>query len=232
MPAEARFASVRLVVFDLDGTLIDSIGDIASAANQSLIEACGEGARLSQDVVRGFVGGGARLLIERCVEAAGQSRDQVGRIFDRFLVIYASRLTETTRLYSGMKEALDHLEGFARLAILTNKPGGMSRTIVQDLGLLGRFIAVIGGDDLKSKKPDPEGFLRIAAQAGLRPGETALVGDSAVDMLTARNAGAMAVGALWGYDREGVLRERPDLAVEKPSDLASLIGGAQGAAPP
>ena len=227
MAVEMPFDSVRLVVFDLDGTLVDSIGDIASATNQSLIEAYGEGARLSQDVVRGFVGSGARLLIERCVEAAGQSRDHVGRIFDRFLVIYGSRLTETTRLYSGMKEALDHLAGSARLAILTNKPGGMSRTIVQDLGLLGRFIAVIGGDDLKSKKPDPEGFLKIAAQAGLRAEETALVGDSAVDILTARNAGAMAVGVLWGYDREGVLRERPDLLVESPSELASLVGAAK-----
>ncbi len=230
MAVEMPFDSVRLVVFDLDGTLVDSIGDIASATNQSLIEAYGEDARLSQDVVRGFVGGGARLLIDRCVEAAGQARDHAGRVFDRFLVIYGSRLTETTRLYSGMKEALDHLEGTARLAVLTNKPGGMSRTIVQDLGLLGRFIAVIGGDDLKSKKPDPEGLLKIAAQAGLRAEETALVGDSAVDILTARNAGVMAVGVLWGYDREGVLRERPDLVVERPSELASLVGGALGAA--
>lgn len=217
--------SARLVIFDLDGTLIDSIGDIAASANQSLVEAYGEGARLSQDVVCGFVGGGARQLIERCLEAAQKPKDDLGPIFDRFLAIYASRLTETTRLYPGMMEALDQLAPSCRLAVLTNKPGAMSRVIVQELGLSGRFIAVIGGDDLPSRKPAPDGLLKIAAQAGVRPEETALVGDSAVDILTARNAGALAVGVLWGYDREGVLREKPDRVVETPSELWSLITG-------
>ena len=210
-------------MFDLDGTLIDSIGDIAASANQSLVETYGEAARLPQDVVQGFVGRGARQLIERCIDAAGRPPDPRGLIFDRFLAAYRSRLTQTTRLYPGMREALGRIELFARLAVLTNKPGIMSRAIVQDLGLSGRFIAVIGGDDLPSRKPDPEGLLKIAAQAGVRPEHTALVGDSAVDIVTARNAGALAVGALWGYDREGVLRERPDTMVEKPSDLAALF---------
>jgi phosphoglycolate phosphatase len=209
----------RLVVFDLDGTLIDSIGDIASSANQSLVEAYGEGARLSPDVVRGFVGHGARQLIERCVGAAGKPAADVGRVFERFLAIYGSRLTETTRLYPGMSEALDRLESTSRLAVLTNKPGAMSRTIVNDLGLAARFVAVVGGDDLPSKKPDPEGLMKIAAEAGVRPEETALVGDSAVDIRTARNAGAISMGVLWGYDREGVIRERPDLLLASPGEL-------------
>jgi phosphoglycolate phosphatase len=213
----------RLVVFDLDGTLIDSIGDIAASANLSLVEAYGESARLSHDVVRGFVGHGARLLIERCVDAVQKPAADVAGIFERFLVIYSSRLTETTRLYPGMSEALDRIESTARLAVLTNKPGAMSRTIVRDLGLSGRFAAVIGGDDLKSKKPDPEGLLKIAAEAFVRPEETALVGDSAVDVITARNAGAIAVGVLWGYDREGVIAEQPDVLVERPQDLLSAL---------
>lgn len=216
-------AAPRLVVFDLDGTLIDSIGDIASSANQSLIEAYGECARLPLDAVRGFVGSGARHLIERCMAAAGRSGDDVGRIFERFLKIYSARLTETTRLYPGMKAALDQIDGSICLAVLTNKPGEMSRAIVQDLGLGGRFIAVIGGDDLNSRKPDPEGLMKIAAQAGVRPEETAFVGDSAVDMLTAKNGGAISVGALWGYDREGVVREKPDVVVETPSELVSIL---------
>jgi phosphoglycolate phosphatase len=207
------------VVFDLDGTLIDSIGDIAASANQSLVEAYGEGARLSPGVVRGFVGHGARQLIERCVGAAGKPEADIGRIFERFLAIYGSRLTETTRLYPGMSEALDRLESTSRLAVLTNKPGAMSRTIVKDLGLARRFVAVIGGDDLKTKKPDPEGLLMIAADAGVRPDETALVGDSAVDVRTARNAGALSMGVLWGYDREGVIREQPDVLLAAPHDL-------------
>jgi len=214
----------RLVVFDLDGTLIDSIGDIAVSANQTLVEAYGESARLSRDVVRGFVGHGARLLIERCLGAAGKPEADIGRVFERFLAIYGSRLTETTRLYPGMSEALDRLESSSRLAVLTNKPGAMSRTIVKDLGLAGRFMAVIGGDDLTTKKPDPEGLLKIAAEAGVGPEETALVGDSAVDVRTARNAGAISIGVLWGYDREGVTAEKPDLLLADPRDLMPLVG--------
>jgi len=213
---------LRLVVFDLDGTLIDSIGDIASSANQSLVEAYGEDARLSHDAVRGFVGHGARQLIERCLDAVGRPSADASRVFERFLAVYASRLTETTRLFPGMGDALARIEATSRLAILTNKPGGMSRTIVRDLGLSNRFIAMIGGDDLPSRKPDPEGLLKIAADAGVTPAETALVGDSAVDIQTARNAGALAVGVLWGYDREGVIREKPDIVVDEPRDLLSL----------
>lgn len=223
MTLDASSARPRLVVFDLDGTLIDSIGDIASSANESLAEAYGEGARLSREVVRGFVGHGARLLIERCVGAAGKPEADIGRVFERFLAIYGSRLTETTRLYPGMSDALDRIESTSRLAVLTNKPGAMSRTIVKDLGLATRFIAVIGGDDLSTKKPDPEGLLKIAAEAGVTPGETALVGDSAVDVRTARNAGALSVGVLWGYDREGVTAEKPDLLLADPRDLMSLV---------
>lgn len=213
----------RLVVFDLDGTLIDSIGDIASSANQSLVEAYGESARLSPEVVRGFVGHGARQLIERCVGAAQKPAADVARVFERFLTIYGSRLTETTRLYPGMSEALDRIESSSRLAVLTNKPGAMSRTIVRDLGLAARFIAVVGGDDLPSKKPDPEGLLKIAAEAGVRPEETALVGDSGVDVQTARRAGARSIGVLWGYDREGVIREKPDVVLANPSDWTTLV---------
>lgn len=219
MTQDARMAGLRLVVFDLDGTLIDSIGDIASSANQSLVEAYGEGARLSPEVVRGFVGHGARLLIERCVETVGKPKADVGPIFERFLEVYGSRLTDTTRMYPGMKEALDRIEATSRLAVLTNKPGAMSRAIVKDLGLLGRFIGVIGGDDLKTRKPDPEGLLKLAAAAEARPEETALVGDSAVDIRTARNAGAVSIGVLWGYDREGLTRERPDLLLASPEEF-------------
>jgi phosphoglycolate phosphatase len=213
----------RLVVFDLDGTLIDSIGDIAASANQSLVEAYGEGARLPAAAVRSFVGHGARQLVERCVEAAQKPAADVSRVFERFLSIYASRLTATTRLYPGMAAALDRIATDARLAILTNKPGGMSRAIVRDLALESRFFSIVGGDDLPTRKPDPEGLLKIAEEAGVPPAEAALVGDSGVDIKTARNAGALAIGVLWGYDREGVIREGPDLTVDDPGALALAL---------
>jgi phosphoglycolate phosphatase len=145
-------------------------------------------------------------------------------VFERFLPIYESRLVETTLLYPGMREALDLMAatGRAQLAVLTNKPGSMSRMIVRALGLDGRFMGVIGGDDLRSRKPDPEGLLKLCATAGVAPSGAALVGDSAVDILTAKNAGALAVGVLWGYDREGVEREHPDVTLAHPADLARL----------
>jgi phosphoglycolate phosphatase len=216
-------SSIRLVVFDLDGTLIDSIGDIAASANRALVESYGEGAALPQDTVRTFVGGGARQLIERCLSAAGKTPGDLAAVFERFMAIYRSRLTETTHLYPGMKDALDELErGGLRLAILTNKPGDMSRVIVRDLGLEGRFVPNIGGDDLKTKKPDPEGLLKILSELGCRPEEAAMVGDSAIDIRTAKNAGTLSVGVTWGYDRAGMEAEKPDLIVDAVKDLARI----------
>lgn len=221
--ASAR-PSTRLVAFDLDGTLIDSIGDIASSVNAALVERYGDAGRLPIGTVRGFVGAGARTLIERCLESLGRPKGDVGPVFERFLPIYNARLVETTLLYPGMRDAIDAIAaaGRARLAVLTNKPGHMSRTIVRSLGLEGRFVGVIGGDDLASRKPDPEGLLKLCATAGVAPSETALVGDSAVDILTARNAGALAVGVLWGYDREAMERARPDVTLAHPADIVRL----------
>lgn len=213
----------RLVVFDLDGTLVDSIGDIARSANDALAERYGPEAALPVDTVRSFVGGGARLLVLRCLDALGQPPGHVDEVFDRFLHIYRSRLVETTRLYEGMREALDVIGRHATLAVLTNKPGVMSRVIVRELGLEGRFLGVVGGDDLATRKPDPEGLRHLAARANVRIEDTALVGDSAVDIQTSRNAGALAIGVLWGYDRGGVERENHGVRVETPKALARLF---------
>jgi len=215
----------RLVVFDLDGTLIDSIGDIGSSVNQALSERYGAAAVLPLDSIRGFVGGGARQLIERCLQALGRPVEDVDAVFDRFLPVYTGRRVETTRLYPGIDEALTEIEKQARLAILTNKPGDLSRAIVRDLKLGWRFIEVVGGGDLKTKKPDPEGLLAIAARAGVSVAETVLVGDSAIDILTAHNAGARSIGVLWGYDRAGVEKERPGATVATTEDLARLFRG-------
>jgi phosphoglycolate phosphatase len=162
-------------------------------------------------------------LIERCLSALARPAEDLGAVFERFLVIYRARSVETTCLYPGMREALDEIAKHAKLAVLTNKPGDLSRAIVRELGIAGRFIEVIGGDDLGTKKPDPEGLLKLSALAGAGPEETALVGDSAVDVITARQANALAIGALWGYDRAGVELERPDIAVRAPKDVARLF---------
>lgn len=224
MQAEVRDAlkPPRFVVFDLDGTLVDSIGDIATSVNAALVERFGDAGALPMATVRGFVGGGARQLIERCLAALGRPASDINALFDRFMPIYRARLVETTLLYPGMRDALDVVSARAPVAVLTNKPGEFSRAIVTALGLEGRFIGVIGGDDLKTRKPDPEGLLKLCAKVGVLPSEAALVGDSVVDILTAKNAGALSVGVLWGYDREGVKRERPDVTIAHPAELLGL----------
>jgi phosphoglycolate phosphatase len=169
------------------------------------------------------VGAGARLLIERCVAAAGQPSSDVQRIFERFLAIYRSRLTETTDLYPGLDEILRQLAPSARLAVLTNKPGDMSRAVVQALGLEQTFFAVIGAGDLKTKKPDPGGLLKLATEAGVAGADVAMVGDSAIDIETARNAGVFSVGVRWGYDREGMEQASPDAIVETPAELLKAL---------
>ena len=213
----------RLIVFDLDGTLIDSIGDIAASANQTLVEFFGAEASLPVSHVREFIGGGARQLIERCLSGIGRPGQQTSEVFDRFLAVYRSRLTETTALYEGVADVLDALAPRASLAILTNKPGDMSRGIVHALGLEARFMANIGGGDLATKKPDPEGLAAIMKAACVRPEDTAMVGDSAIDVETARNAGAVSVGVTWGYDRDGMERARPDHVVTAPRGLRQVL---------
>jgi phosphoglycolate phosphatase len=190
--------------------------------NAALVERYGDAGRLPAETVRGFVGGGARQLIERCLGALSRGGDDVGEVFDRFLPIYRARLVETTLLYPGMRDALDAIAPRARMAVLTNKPGDFSREIVRALGLAGRFIDVIGGDDLKTRKPDPEGLLKLCAMAGVPPAEAALVGDSAVDIQTAKNAGALAVGVQWGYDREGMEQAAPNATFAHPAELTKL----------
>jgi phosphoglycolate phosphatase len=213
----------RLVAFDLDGTLVDSIGDIASSVNLALVERYGAAGSLSTEAIKSFVGAGARYLIERCLGALKRPADETTPVFERFLAIYRGRLVETTRLYPGMADAIDEIGKHAQLAVLTNKPGDMSRAIVEVLGLSDRFMGVIGGDDLKTRKPDPQGLLELAGRAGVRPEETFMVGDSGIDIVTGRNAGAVAIGVLWGYDREGVEREAPDSVAQTPRDLMDVL---------
>ena len=221
-----------LVAFDLDGTLVDSIGDIARSANEALVERFGPSAELPVEVVKGFVGGGARLLIERCLAAIGEPPAGVDPVFERFLPLYRARLVETTRLFDGLFEALWVIERHATLAVLTNKPGDMSRSIVDALGLRGRFLDVIGGDDLATRKPDPEGLRLLATKAGVPIERVALVGDSAIDVRTAQAADALSIGVLWGYDREGLLAAKPDLVVDTPAALTRLFDAAHAVTRP
>jgi phosphoglycolate phosphatase len=179
---------------------------------------------LSLEQVRGFIGNGARVLIERSLLAAGIAAAPED-VLPLFLECYRERLLETTRLYPGARAALDEL-ATARLAVLTNKPGALSRRLLAGLGIFGRFERVVGGDDRPTRKPDPEGLLWILEQLGVPAKRAVMVGDSAVDVRTGRAAGVYTVGFSGGYDAAGLAAEPPDLLLD---DLAGLAGHLAGA---
>jgi len=215
--------SIRLVVFDLDGTLIDSRRDLADSVNALLGEL--GAAALDLDVVTGMVGEGAAVLVQRALAASALPPDTPGAL-DRFLAHYSERLTTHTRPYPGIPDALDGLrsEGLV-LAVLTNKPQRATRQILERLGLAGWFSTVIGGDTAAGRKPDPAGLLSIAAAMRTAPRETLLVGDSAIDLQTAHRAGTAICLARYGFGLHlDDVRLRGDEAfVDDPIELLPLI---------
>jgi phosphoglycolate phosphatase len=217
-----RFPGVRLVVFDLDGTLIDSSLDLATAVNATLARLYPGATPLDLERVRSFIGDGARALVARSLSAAGL-RDRPEDALAVFLDCYRARMLDTTRLYPGVAECLDALGG-RPLAVLTNKPGEMSRAILSALGVAGRFFRVIGGDDAP-RKPDPAGLLALMREAGVAPAAALMVGDSANDVRTGRAAGAWTVGVRGGFDPAGLAADPPDVLVEGLHELPGLLGG-------
>ncbi|MGK7345101.1 MAG: HAD family hydrolase [Candidatus Nitrospinota bacterium M3_3B_026] len=218
-----RRFDVDLLVFDLDGTLIDSRQDIADSLNQTFRRVGYD--PLPMETIAGFVGNGVGPLIRRSVEAAGHA-DKLEQVMEIFRGIYWERLLDTTRLFGGVEETLKKLEGGYRMGIVSNKPERYTKRIVAELGL-ARYVggAVYGGDTLPVKKPDPAAVLRIAAGYSVLVSKTLIVGDSAVDIETGKNAGAFTVGAVYGFrSREELLGAGPDAVIESFGELAGLLG--------
>jgi phosphoglycolate phosphatase len=214
-------ARARLVVFDLDGTLIDSSRDLAAAVNRALRRAAPDAPALPEDVVRTFIGSGARVLITRSLAEAGlpQSVDEVLALF---LEEYRRGLLDATRLYPGTEDALSRLRD-RRLAVLTNKPGDMSRVILEGLGVAGRFFRIYGAGDVEARKPDPAGLRRIAEEAGVDVEEAVMVGDSGIDVRTGRAAGALTAGVTYGFDVDSFRDDPPDILVRSLTELADHL---------
>jgi phosphoglycolate phosphatase len=209
-----------LIVFDLDGTLIDSAHDLAASASE-LVTSLG-GRALEVDEVSGMVGEGARVLVQRALEAAGLDPATPGAL-ERFLEVYDRRLLDHTRPYSGIPEALEALPPGLTLAVLTNKPLGPSRRILEGLDLARYFTHVIGGDGPFPRKPDPAGFLALAA---LAPGRPALmVGDSPVDAATAAAASVPFVFAAYGFGASRFEGTAPDTPhrLARPAAIPELV---------
>jgi phosphoglycolate phosphatase len=210
-----------LVVFDLDGTLVDSSCDLANAVNAALRRIDPSAPALALDVVRSFIGSGARNLVARSLVHAGMALPPAEAL-PLFLEEYARRLTEHTRFYPGVEDTLDRLAGHP-LAVLTNKPGDMSRRILDALGAGARFFRVYGGGDLPSRKPDPDGLMRLMAESMATPRTTVMVGDSAIDVLTGRAAGARTVGVRYGFDPESLVSEPPDALLDSIRELPAFM---------
>jgi phosphoglycolate phosphatase len=212
-------------VFDLDGTLVDSRRDLADAAN-AVLEA--SGARpLSEAAIGRMVGEGAATLVARAFAATAVA--QPADALDRFLEIYATRLLVHTRAYPGVSDVLASLRAHAPLAVLTNKPIAATREILAGLEL-ARFFdadAVLGGDGPHARKPDPSGLRYLCERVGAPPGEALLVGDSRVDLRTARAAGASICLARYGFGFQTIPKdeiEPTDGVIDTPADILSVYG--------
>ena len=205
------------VVYDLDGTLVDSRGDLADSVN-AMLEALGL-RRLPDEIVWGFIGEGAERLVRRSLGA--QHEHLLPEALKSWRAEYARRLLVKTRPYPGISDLLAAPPP-AR-AVLTNKPGGFAREILQGLGMLDSLRAVIGGDEAP-RKPEPEGLLALCKALGSVPAETLLVGDSTVDVRTGRAAGVRVCAILWGLGKRAELAAAsPDHLAATPDEVAALL---------
>ena len=212
-----------LVIFDLDGTLIDSSVDLANSVNAARAHLGLP--PMEHAKVYSYVGNGAPVLIRRAL-GPEYSDNIVAEALEYFLAHYRAHILDNTVLYPGVREALERFrsEGIA-MAVLTNKPVTASQAIIDGLGLHEHFRRVYGGNSFRQKKPHPIGIeTLLAEQCSSRKG-TLMVGDSAVDVETARNAGVTACGVTWGFQPETFADHPPDFLVHTAEELASRVIG-------
>jgi len=215
-------ADIDLVIFDLDGTLVDTAPDFAGALAAALAPLGVATPPLA--VVKEMVGDGARELIRRALARAGVEGD-LDALHATFLAHYRAHVSDRSAVYPGILEALAalHAAGVAS-AVLTNKPGDIARRLLGELALADRFVATIGDGDGFARKPDPAAALSLIAARGTQPSRTAVVGDGLPDVRTARAVGARAISAAWGYvapDR--LLAEKPDALARTPEEASRLL---------
>jgi phosphoglycolate phosphatase len=219
--------ALRLLVFDLDGTLIDSGADLCASIN-AMLHHFGR-PPLPQAVISTYIGDGAARLVSRSL---GDPDDDafLDSALAYFLDYYREHKLDQTYVYPGVFASLDSLQfepaGAQRsMAVLTNKPIGPSQVICDALGLSHYFFRIYGGNSFVSKKPDPEGLLALIREAGVTAQETLMIGDSDVDILTARNAGTWSMGCSYGLSPHTLETVPPDCLVESPADWPLALAG-------
>jgi phosphoglycolate phosphatase len=210
-----------ILIFDLDGTLVDSKKDLTASVNH--IRQQFDLPLLTEDEIARFIGNGALMLIRRALgPKATEENVQTG--LQMFLSYYRAHMLEHTRLYPGVRETLDRLS-HCKLAVLTNKPVHFSCAMLDGLGIYRHFAAVYGGNSFDYKKPDPVGVFQILSDTNGHRERSWMIGDSAVDVLTGRNAGVKTCGVTYGYATETFKDVPPDYLIDNFSDLEALVHG-------
>jgi phosphoglycolate phosphatase len=226
---------LKLLVFDLDGTLIDSAQDLCNSVNATLNYFAQEA--LPDPVIASFVGNGVPLLMRRSLaRSRGVELEQVDEDFlkqaiDFFLGYYREHKLDFTYAYAGVLDALKALGELhdahggvpPAMAVLTNKPVRPARGICEGLGLADYFLHIYGGDSFAAKKPDPLGLRTLMEEAGARPEETVMIGDSQVDVQTARNAGTWSIGCEFGFGQRTLMKTPPDILVDTAADWTAAL---------
>ena len=218
--------TAKLLIFDLDGTLIDSREDLANSIN-AMLRHFGK-KELPHEVIASYIGDGAPMLVRRSL---GDPDDEnfVQDALLYFMAWYREHKLDNTYVYDGIKEALNAIQKSRdgqplKMAVLSNKPVGPSRAIVEALGLGPYFFQVYGGNSFHTKKPDPAGVQALLEEASVFAEETIIVGDSDIDVLTARNAGIFSVGVTYGLAPHTLEDAPPDVLIDKPHELATVLG--------
>ncbi|HEU0222321.1 MAG TPA: HAD-IA family hydrolase [Paracoccaceae bacterium] len=224
-PGPGRGESVlRSVIFDLDGTLADTAADLIAAANHCFAMV-GLGVRLDPKADRATAFQGGRAMLRLGLGRLGrQDESEVERLYPELLAFYGTNIARETRLYAGVPEALDGLAaGGWRLGICTNKPEGLARLLLAELGILDRFASLVGADTLPVRKPRPEPVLEAIRRLGASPARAVLVGDSRIDRDAARSAGIPVLLVSFGPDANDVAALAPDALVPSFAALPAIL---------
>lgn len=224
MIEKRNFPGVRALIFDLDGTLIDSKLDLALAVNRTLEHLGRE--PLEHETIYSYVGHGAPMLVRRALGPAA-TEGEVNDGLAYFLSTYRAHMLDNTVTYPGVREGLELLKQHL-MAVLTNKPVRFSQAILDGLGIARYFRYVYGGNSFRTKKPDPEGVHVLLNDWAVGPREAMMVGDSEVDVRTARNAGTWACGVSYGLGTDGLRAHPPDLMLDSLTELPAHLNGTHG----
>lgn len=217
-------AGIQLLIFDLDGTLVDSKMDLALSVN-AVREMMGLGP-LPHDLIASYVGHGVTNLIRRAL--GDQATDEnVVKAVALFLDYYRQHMLDNTAMYPGVPETLEKLCD-RKLTVLTNKPVNFSREMLARLGVSDSFAFIYGGNSFEQKKPDPVGVARLISDTGVSARRTIIIGDSDTDVLTGRNAGVWTCGVTYGYGAAALRDCPPDLLLNDLRELAALLNGTKG----